>query len=265
MRAELLKLAVICTVLLPVNVSTGEDAPAAPPLIPVNPEVQSIVGRSVGGEVPVRQRRPRVDRQVQPAAAQAPAVSDPSAVDNGAPPPVPMEPDVPATPGATPAPAVVTSPPIPFAPQFSGPSAIHNRLRARRLARVQQMRRDAEAAGDAQGAQRAQYLEGMVNQLHEKGLFTFGQEVMGAIQQGKMNGTSIFGGGSASAPASASSVELPEADLGAPAALPGTELGEPGALPESDLGPPAPIPGGEAGTAPEAAAQPAPELPPASP
>jgi hypothetical protein len=162
-------------------------------------------------------------------------------------------------------------------PPFSGPNAIHERLRAKRLARVQQMRRDAEVRGDAQGAQRAQYLEGMVNQLHKKGLFVFGQEVMSAIQQGQLNGSSILGGGSSSSP-SGSSTELPEADLGtpgalpeadlgAPGALPDAQLGEPGALPESSLGEPVPIPADGSSTAPDAPTQTevVPELPPPSP
>jgi hypothetical protein len=168
-----------------------------------------------------------------------------------------MEPDAAVVPEPLHAPAGVTAPPlpIPFVPPFAGRSGLHDRLRAKRLARVQQMRQSAEQSGDEQGAQRAQYLEGMVNELHNQGLFSFGQKVMSAFQEGKLNG--LTGG---SEPASAGSVELPDADLGEAAPLPGTDLGEPAPLPDANLGEAAPLPT-ETPAAPESvrSCRPAPE------
>ena len=172
-------------------------------------------------------------------------------------PPAPVDPDAPTT-EAPANPQVVTPrngapqnfalPQIPFiAPP--GASAIHERLRAKRLARVQQMKQQAQQNGDTQGVERAQYLEGMVNELHNKGLFNFGQKVMSAMQEGKLKLP-----GSGEAAASGSSVELPETDLGASAPLPETDLGAPAAIPTDDA---AAQP--EAKTAPEAV----PQLPPA--
>lgn len=171
-------------------------------------------------------------------------------------PPAPVDPDAPAT--ETPAspqivesgngaPPNVASPQIPFvAPR--GASAIHERLRAKRMARVQQMKQQAQQNGDTQGVERAQYLEGMVNELHNKGLFNFGQKVMSAMQEGKLKLP-----GSGEPAASGSSIELPETDLGESAPLPETDLGAPAALPTDGAAPeavpqlpPAPDDGGDA-------------------
>lgn len=111
---------------------------------------------------------------------------------------------------------------------FGGPagrSAMHERLRARRLARIQQMRQSADQNGDTQGVERAQYLEGMVNQLHDQGLFSFAQKVMGAMQDGSLRGAAAGAG------ASTGAVEMPEAELGSPAPLPDADLGESAPLP----------------------------------
>lgn len=112
--------------------------------------------------------------------------------------------------------------------QFGGPagrSAMHERLRARRLSRIQQMRQSADQNGDTQGVERAQYLEGMVNELHNQGLFSFAQKVMGAMQDGKLQGAAAGAG------AATGAVEMPEAELGSPAPLPDADLGESAPLP----------------------------------
>lgn len=141
------------------------------------------------------------------------------------------ESSVPAARTPVPAPVVPASdapaynlPPLPFGGP-AGRSGMHQRLRARRLARIQQMRQSAEQNGDTQGVERAQYLEGMVNELHEQGLFSFAQKVMGAMQNGKLQGAGA-GAGSAT-----NAVEMPEADLGSPAPLPDADLGEAAPLP----------------------------------
>ena len=144
-------------------------------------------------------------------------------------PPVPVDSDAPTTDAAPPvaAPSQVVMPRIPFmAPP--GASAIHERLRAKRLARVQQMKQQAQQNGDTQGVERAQYLEGMVNELHNKGLFNFGQKVMSAMQEGKLQG--LTGGASGSTPASGSA-EMPDTDLGTASPLPDVELGESAPVP----------------------------------
>lgn len=232
----------------------GAIAADKSPVIPVDPAVPALVGRSVGAETQVRSRhgRPHSDRNVRPAAAESATSPTPRASTTDAP-PTPMEPDAAVAPAPSPAPAVVSAPPlpIPFVPTFAGRSRMHERLRAKRLARVQQMRQSAERSGDEQGAQRAQYLEGMVNELHNQGLFNFGQKVMSALQEGKLNGLS------GSEPASASAVELPDTDLGEAAPLPDTDLGEPAPLPDANLGEAAPLPTAE----PESV----PELPPPAP
>jgi hypothetical protein len=178
-------------------------------------------------------------------------------------PPVPMEPDElsptprAAEPAVIPGPATVARPPlpppVPFVPPFANRSAFHQRLWAKRLARVQQMRQQAEQNGDEQGAQRAQYLEGMVNELHRQGLFNFAQKVVGAMQDGKLNGAAagLLGSGSAA--------DAPATDLGSPGALPEADLGEPAPLPETDLGTPAPLPTDDSEATPETP----PALPPA--
>jgi hypothetical protein len=115
------------------------------------------------------------------------------------------------------------------------------------------MGQTAQQSGDTQGVERAQYLEGMVNELHNKGLFNFGQKVMGAMQEGKLQGL-LNGGASGAAPASGSA-EMPDTDLGTAAPLPDAELGQP-----------APLPTDDAATQPKAepAIETGPQLPPTS-
>jgi hypothetical protein len=122
---------------------------------------------------------------------------------------------------------------------------LHERLRAKRLARIQQMKQNAQQNGDSQGVERAQYLEGMVNELHDKGLFNFGQKVMSAMQEGKLQG--LLGGAGNSTPASGSA-EMPDTDLGTAAPLPDADLGQPAPLPTDDAtGNPTPQPAPETG------------------
>lgn len=222
------------------TLSRAADRPAAPPtpIVSANPAARSLGERSSSDAGPLSTVKQRRQADQAPQAPQ-PSVTPPDV----ATPPVPMEPDAPAAepqvqlaPQSVPQPApAVIAPPVPFVPPFVSPgrAAIHERLRARRLARVQQMRRNAEATGDQQGIQRAEMLEGAVNELHNQGLFNFAQKVMGAFQSGQLSLDQLKGGGQASA--SGSSVEMPEADLGEAAPL----TSDP--LPESDLGAPAPL------------------------
>jgi hypothetical protein len=164
-----------------------------------------------------------------------------------------------ATPQRGLAPAFVPGGPVPFVPPpFSGPNAFHERLRAKRLARLEQMRRSAEAAGDKQGVQRAEFLEGAVNQLHDQGLFNFGMKVMGAFQSGQLSIDKLKNGGRSPSSSGGSSVEMPDADLGEAAPLKSDALAEP------ELGESAPL--STDGTVPPAnkPAESAPTLPPPS-
>lgn len=146
-----------------------------------------------------------------------------------APPPAPMEPDRPVaqSPAPIPAQSFAPGPPVlpraPFRPPFGRRSGFHSRLWAKRLYRVQQMRQSAEQSGDSEGVQRAEYLEGMVNELHRKGLFNFAQKVVGAMQSGQLNGVA------GESPSGAT--DLPETDLGEAAPLPDVDLGAPAPVP----------------------------------
>lgn len=209
-----------------VGATAGEPSSTAAqqtqPVVP-QPVAPSIVGLGLGASAdesqPVRSRQ----RSAVPNIADTSERTPPPAT-----PPVPMEPDAPRAPTPVPDPAIVNRPPLPprapLAPPFANRSAFHSRLWARRLSRVQQMRQDAEQSGDSAGAQRAEYLEGMVNELHRKGLFNFAQKVIGAMQERKLNDSA------ADQPSGVT--ELPEADLGEPAPLPDTDLGSPAPLPE---------------------------------
>jgi hypothetical protein len=115
----------------------------------------------------------------------------------------------------------------PPAPVARGPYSFRDRLLARRLARVAQMKQDAAASGDEQRMQQAQYLEGMVTELHEQGLFNFAQKFLSTMQEQRSSESS----------ADAPPAEIPEADLGEAAPLPGTELGEPAPLPGTGIEP----------------------------
>jgi hypothetical protein len=127
---------------------------------------------------------------------------------------------------ATPAPqpSVTDAPPAPVA---GGPYSFRDRLLARRLGRVAQMKQEAAESGDEQRMQQAEYLEGMVIELHKQGLFNFAQKFLSTLQEQRSNESA----------ADAPPAEIPEADLGEAAPLPGTELGEPAPLPDANAEP----------------------------
>lgn len=172
--------------------------------------------RDTGRPHRMHERHSRHGRQAQPAAnptnVESAAASD---VEEGpgiveVPPPAPADDLV--EPAAPAAPNVATAP---GAPVVAAPFSMRDRLLAKRLGRVQQLRQAAAESGDPTRMQQAQYLEGMVLELHEQGLFNFAQKFMSTLQQ------------SETPAGDAPPVELPEADLGAPAALPEIDLGEP--------------------------------------
>lgn len=172
--------------------------------------------RDSGRSQRMHERHSRHGRHAQPAANPTSAGNAvASDIEEGpgiveVPPPAPAD-DV-VEPAAPAAPNVATAP---AAPVVAAPFSMRDRLLARRLGRIQQLKQSAAESGDPTRVQQAQYLEGMVLELHEQGLFNFAQKFMSTLQQPET-------------PAGdAPPVELPEADLGAPAALPEIDLGDP--------------------------------------
>jgi hypothetical protein len=214
--------------------ASDSAADALPIPVPDRSEIPALIGdiiqqvRTARGSAPHRRHQPRshhVERN-EPAPTDAEPVVQASGVeDEGV---VEIPPPAPAEDLAEPQPIpqrVTPVPGRPVTPIASGPYSFRDRLLARRLARVQQMKADAAASGDAERMQQAEYLEGMVTELHKQGLFNFAQKFLSTMQQSEE-------------PASnAPPAEIPEADLGEAAPLPGTELGEPAPLPGTDAEP----------------------------
>lgn len=140
--------------------------------------------------------------------------------------------------GAPPAPEGAGALP---APPVGRPYSFRDRLMAKRLARIAQMKQTAAESGDAERMQQAEYLEGMVLELHEQGLFNFAQKFLATMQEQRA------GESNSDAPPA----EIPETDLGAPSALPEAELGEPEPLPGTELGEPEPLPAPDAEPVPD--------------
>lgn len=148
------------------------------------------------------------DPAAQPDVGESPGIVE-------VPPPAPRD-DV-ADPAVSPPPGAV---PAPVSPIGAAPFSFRDRLLAKRLGRVAQLKQTAAESGDPARMQQAEYLEGMVLELHEQGLFNFAQKFLSTLQQPE-------------APAEAApDAEIPEADLGEPAALPEIDLGEPESPPD---------------------------------
>lgn len=177
---------------------------AQPQVVPAEPVAPRMLGRHLDRAAHERaarrhraHHRPRsVPNTDVPPAQNAAEPAEPSVE---VPPPAPSERDA-----SSAAPAVLP------APLVAQPLSFRDRLLARRLSRIQQFKQSAAESGDAQALQRAEYLEGMVLQLHQQGLINFAQKMITAIQEGNAGGSSPAG-----PPA-----EIPEADLGEAAPLP---------------------------------------------
>lgn len=239
----------------------GAETSSRPTPAGSNTDALRLGRRKIGEATPLQTVKQRKPTAVTPASAETPPV--PGSTDGSA----DLQPTPEANSEPQPFPGVQRSGTavmpgggqVPISPRFSGPNAFHERLRAKRIARLEQMRRNAEANGDKQGAQRAEFLEGAVNQMHNQGLFNFAQKVMGAFQSGELSLDKLKSGGAqAASSASGSSVEMPDADLGEAAPL------SAGSAPEVDLGEAAPLPTDDAPAAKPNQPEPPPTLPPPS-
>jgi hypothetical protein len=131
------------------------------------------------------------------------------------PPPAPSadtsEPAPAAPPAIVPAPRGTIVP----GPRGRGPSSFRDRLLNKRLSRVASLKQAAAESNDPERMQQAEYLEGMILQMHEQGLISFGQKFLSAMQKPE------------TPTADAPPAEIPEAELGEAAPFPGTELAPP--------------------------------------